>query len=95
MHDHEDAASAMLFLALAKGATPFADAGAKAHSGVLKDRNGTEQNAGKKGNQKCEEQDAAINANFTNPWKSRGSDGRKDAQRGVSEAQADRAAEQS
>src|SRR6266852_4371056 len=85
----------MLLLALAESAAALADAGAEAHSGVLKNRNGTKQDAGEQGNEKCEEQDAAVNADFTKARKSRGSDCRKNAQRGVSEAQSDGAAKQS
>src|SRR6266704_6817289 len=85
----------MLLLALAERATAFADAGAKAHSGVLEDGNGTKQDAGEEGNQKREEQDAPINADFTDARKPCGSDGRKNAQRGIGEAQTNSAAEQS
>src|SRR6266704_375961 len=85
----------MLLLALAERATAFADAGAKAHSGVLEDGNGTKQDAGKERNQKREEQDAPIHADFTDARKPCGSDGRKNAQRGIGEAQTNSAAEQS
>src|SRR6266853_6997477 len=71
------------------------EAGAEAHSGVLENGNSTKEDAGEERNQKCEEQDAPINANFMNARKSRGSDGCKNAQRGVSETQSDGAAEQS
>src|SRR5712664_2927813 len=85
----------MLLFALAEGAAALADAGAETDSGVLEDGNGSKQDAGEEGNEKCEEENAPINANFTNARKSRGGDGRKNAQRGVSEAQSDRAAKQS
>src|SRR5258708_6382562 len=94
LHDDKDTSRAMLLLALAERAAALADAGAEAHSGVLKDRNGTKQDAGQQGNEKREEQDAAINADFTKARKSRRSDCRKNAQRGISEAQADGAAKQ-
>ena len=95
MYNDEDAARAMLLLALAEGAATFADAGAEAHSGVLEDGNGAKQDAREKGNQKCKEQDAAINADLVNARKSRGGDGCKNAQRAVSEAQSHGAPEQS
>src|SRR5260370_21902668 len=84
----------MLLLALAERATAFADAGAKAHSGVLEDGNGAKQDAGEEGNEKREKQDWRINADFTDARKPRGSHSRKNAQRAISEAHTDGAAEQ-
>src|ERR1700704_5754917 len=85
----------MLLLALAERASALANAGAETHSGVLEDGDGTKKNTGEEGNQKREEQNAPVNANFTNARKPRGSDRGEDAQRTVGEAQADGAAEQS
>src|SRR5882762_9394207 len=85
----------MLLFALAEGAAALADAGAETDSGVLEDGNGSKHDAGEEGNEKCEEENAPINADFTNARKSRGGDGRKNAQRGVGEAQPDRTAKES
>src|SRR6266571_7938777 len=85
----------MLLLALAEGASALADAGAETYSGVLEDGNGAKQDAGEEGNEKREKQDWRINADFTDARKPCGSDGRKNAQRGIGEAQTNSAAEQS
>ena len=93
-HD-EDAARAVLLLALAESASALADAGAETHSGVLDDGNGTKQHAGKEGNHEREEQNRSINADFTDARKPRWSDSGKNAQSGVGETQTDGAAQQS
>src|SRR5258707_5120686 len=85
----------MLFVALAEGAGTFGDDGAEANSGVLEDGNASKQDAGEESNQKSEEQNGTIDADFTDARKSRRSDGGEDAKRGVSEAQSNDAAEQS
>src|SRR5260370_36821 len=84
----------MLLPGLAESAAGLANAGAKTHSGVLEDWDGAKQNAGEEGNQEWEEQGAPINANFTDARKSCGSEGSKNTEGGISEAQADGASEQ-
>src|ERR1700687_1582336 len=85
----------MLLLALTERAATLADAGAETRPGELEDGNGSKQEAGEERNQKREEQDRPIDADFTNARKSCGGDAREDAQRTVSETQSDSAAEQS
>src|SRR6266550_1153042 len=65
----------MLLPALTEGAATLADAGAETCPGVLEDGNGSKQDAGEERNQKGEEQDRPIDADFTNAGKSRGGDG--------------------
>src|SRR6266550_196701 len=79
----------MLLPALTEGAATLADAGAETCPGVLEDGNGSKQDAGEERNQKGEEQDRPIDADFTNAGKSRGGDGGEDAQCGVSKAHTD------
>src|SRR5258708_38282700 len=85
----------MLVPALADCAATFADTGAETRSGVFEDGNGCKKDAGEERDQECEKQDRAIDADLPDARKSRRGDRGEDAQRCVSKAQTDGAADQS
>ncbi len=94
MHDHEDAASAMLLAALAERASTFTDAGAQLRAGVFEDRDGTEKQTCEDGDRRGEEQDRSIDADIMNAREPIGGENDKRAQCAPGEAQSKQTAEQ-